>query len=199
MKYLILIICLLVSAVSFSQEKSSEADIVVIKKNRLKRLDRRIRDINIKIRDKEIQLLEEDSSAIKEKYYNELQEYKRLNDEHILSFINVVTDINLAKSKGGLKKQQQRTLSQEIQDLLSPLLNTFRELSQKPKRIEKLSEQIRDTKLRLEELRNAKEILEKFAKTGKGYRKQTYTSMKKVKDLIDDYQLGLGKAELAFT
>jgi hypothetical protein len=175
MKYFILICCFILN---FSQtqadvtpektkevksvEEYTEDDFELVKTQRLKRIRRELVGLNSEINTINKQLKNEDIGMMtriqnEAKLNNLAAEYKKKKD----LFIETVTNINLNHDN---KKKIKTTFSDDLKQILDPALSTFKAISDKPRQIQQLSQEMESLQSRYADAVNAKKRLDIFQK-----------------------------------
>ena len=174
MKYLILFYCLLFHFSLIyadevaektkevkSVEEYTQDDFELVKTQRLKRIRRELVQLNSEINsiNKELKGDIDMMSRIQnEAKLNNLElEYEK--KKHL--FIETVTNINLSHDKN---KKKKTTFADDIKQILDPALNTFKRISEKPRQIQALSEEMESLQERYANAQKAKERLDLFLK-----------------------------------
>lgn len=129
----------------------------------------------------------------------------RLRKEYLAKqnlFIETITNVNLSSVDTGAKKKT--TFSEDIQQILSPILETFKKVSDKPREIQTLKESINAYQEKYEEILKAQNKLEVFKKENSQKKldwkvKEAISFIKKKEDQIriklEDNQFRLRKLE----
>jgi hypothetical protein len=203
MKYFILLNCLLFNfSLSVadevgekikevkSVEEYTQDDFELVKTQRLKRIRRELVQLNSEIKsiNKELKGDIGMMSRIQnEAKLNNLElEYEKKKN----LFIETITNINLGHDR---RKKQKTTFSDDIKQILDPALNTFKRISEKPRQIQELSEEMESLQERYANAQEAKVKLDLFLKenTNKSLKWKLKESIKTTEELIKSLKVKL--------
>lgn len=118
-----------------------------------------------------------------------LAKIKKEYSDSKYKFIQTITDIDLSQPLGTNK---QTSFSDDIKQILDPVLQTFKKIAQKPREIQELNEEKEKIESRLADAKNALARLKTFSKdisTDKTLADLKYkvaSSQKKVKQIVDE-------------
>lgn len=201
-KFLLLILLLIVafSHPINAQDKNLQVagenidvdDFEQIKLDRLKRIRRELVQLESKIFLNKKKIEDEDDMVIKLKLESELETYQQEYTNKKYLFIETMTG-NTVVQRQDPKKKEDKTLGDDIQEILEPALNGVRAISERPREIQKLQEKIKDLKLKIENTEGAKKKLEKSREKEhyKVFKRVIKQSIKRLDKTISDYKIDL--------
>ena len=171
-------------------EEYTEDDFELIKSERLKRIRRelvRLRSDIYVIR----KSLNDDTDMVmriqQEAKINQLeQEYEKKKN----LFIETITSINLAED---IQRKKKTTFSEDIKHILDPALSTFKKISEKPRQIQTLNEEIDYLSQRYKEAQKASVKLKEFQKKNenKNLNRKVREAIKSTDGLVDSLKVKL--------
>lgn len=118
-------------------------------------------------------------------------------DKTRASFQSLAADIDLSHLRE-VPRVQQRDLLAELRELTAPVLDAFRRLSAKPRRIEGLRAEIASLRDRIQSAQRAQIIVTQLqGSAGAGVGEELALTRARVRTLVDELQLELGDRERA--
>lgn len=167
-------------------------DFAQIKLDRLKRIRRELIQLESKIFLNKKKINDEDDMVVKLKLESELESYQQEYDQKKLLFIETLSGYTVTSSKAK-KKKKEKTLGDDIQEILEPAMTGIRAISERPREIQKLQEKIKDLKLKIEDTENAKSKLVNANKDDKYkvFKRVIKKSIKRLDQTIKDYKIQL--------
>jgi hypothetical protein len=160
----ILIFILLFSGATFAQEEEV-SNFEQIKIERLKRIRKEMSALESNIYLHKKRLKTEDDMVLKLKLESELLNFQRDFDEKRFQFIETATGQHLQPSKQ--TKLEKKDFLQDIQDLLDPAIKGIKKASERPRRIQKLNDDLVDIQNRLDAANAAEAKIKQLQEKGK--------------------------------
>jgi len=201
---LLLILTLtLISTLSFAQEISNEEvssspfDIKFekIKDNRLKRIWRDL--VNSKYEMNRLKKTLKSDLDMVSRIQNEskLSKLEIEYEKNQFSFIEAITNIDLEK----VSSRPKTTFTEDIKQILDPVLNTFKKISERPREIQQLNDELDVVTFRFANATKALAALEEFNSRdeNKEFKSKLRESIKDTKELVKE--LGEKKEDLQYT
>lgn len=189
MKLLITGIVLVLLSLNVSAQKPTDSDAEITKEERLTRIQKNLTKINENIRKKKKQIAKEDSS-LKIKLHLELENLNKEYDSLQNVFIQLATGVEINKDQAN-KKDKKTSLSEDLQEILTPVLEVFKEVSQKPRKIEKLKQQREAVNQRVKQLNLAIEKISALNKKRSSFNRLYKKSRKTLRNQLEKHQLEL--------
>ena len=164
-----LLLCLALFSVSLNaeeekQETKLEKKFEQIKTERLKRIRKELVQLQSNIFLAKKKITEEQDLVIKLKLESELEKLQAEYENKRFEFIETATNINLRKAD---EKPKETNLSKDIKDIVDPLIDGIKKISERPRAIQQLKERVENLNEKLESARSAEQKLGEFAKSNK--------------------------------
>lgn len=159
MKTLFLLITLFVFN-AYSQSENSVDKFEKIKTERLKRIRREMIQVESQMFSLKKRIESEQDMVAKLKLESQLLEFQNEYDQKSTQFIETATGQYFSTNKQPIIDK--KDISQDIQDLLGPALKGIKKASERPRKIQKLEEDLADVSKRLEEIEIAHKKLEEL-------------------------------------
>lgn len=167
-------------------------DFAQIKLDRLKRIRRELIQLESKLFLTKKEIETEDDMVVRLKKESELETFQREYDQKKLLFIETMTGHTVTQ-KSLSKKEREKSLGDDLQEILEPAMTGIRSISERPREIQKLQERIKDLKLKIENLSLAKDKLKATQKDEKYkvFNRVIKKSIKRIDKSINDYKINL--------
>ncbi len=201
MKYFYLIILVLLTSTSlYAQEKKieenkpveeySKSDFEAIKGERLNRIYREMVSVRYEINALKKELEGNLDMVTRIQTETKMNKLEKEYEEKRFLFIETITTVNLSDAK--LKKKE-TSFSDDIKQILDPALNTFKKISQKPRQVQELKEEIDVLQGQYDNAVKAKKRLADFIQTNKNknLKWKLRESLKMTEDLISSLKVKL--------
>lgn len=200
MRYFILVLfAFCFSITSFAQEIKSSPDLELKEQQRLKSAVESIQSINLEIKEVQKQLktvTTEQASADLAAQLNALHKKRKSLENSVIESISG-TSVDAFQET----EETDFTLTQELQLVLEPVLTELKKLSEEPRKIEKLSNEIRASKQKLATAQQIQQGIQKQLKsvTDPEYKKFLTASLKEWQDVYNQTktELGISQQKLA--
>lgn len=167
-------------------------DFEQIKLDRLKRIRTEVVQLESKIYLTKKQIDQEDDMVLKLKLESDLETYQQDYIAKKYLFIETMTGKSIDQ-KNNKKNQKEKSLGDDIQQILEPALNGIRAISERPREIQKLQEKIKDLKVKIDNTKAARKKLEKARdkKQYKVFKRVIRQSIKRLDNTINEYKIEL--------
>jgi len=142
-----------------ADENSSQQSFEQIKNDRLLRIRKEIVEVQSQIYLARKSLKNEKDSISKLKLESDLE---KLNEKHKnlrLIFIETISNINLEKQP---EKALRTELSEDIKQILDPIISGFKKISERPREIQTLKENITYIKSRIQDTKKAIDLMQEY-------------------------------------
>ncbi|MBD64319.1 MAG: hypothetical protein CME62_03880 [Halobacteriovoraceae bacterium] len=173
-----------------------ESSFEQIKLERLKRIRSELVELQSKIYGIRKRLKEDDLDMVsKIQADSKLAALEQEYMQKRFSFIETITEINLKEEK---KKAQKADFLADIQQILQPAMNSFKQLSERPRQIQDLQEDALYVNTRLEDAKTALKKINNYIKNNpdKSLSKKLKDSKKTIEKMIKE--LEIDKEDLTF-
>lgn len=144
-------------------QKNLEQKFEEIKTERLKRIRKELIQLQNEIYAVKKRMAAEGDLVVKMKLEGELEKLQKERDQRRFLFIETATNINLQKTTGSEGKET--NLSQDIKEIINPLIDGIKKISERPRAIQQLKEKIEVLEERLEAASLAEKRLKMLAKS----------------------------------
>lgn len=173
------------------QPKNTEEEIAELNEEqerieRLKRFRSELITLNSEIRKIERELDSDINMVARIQQESRLVTLKRDFEIRQFRFIQAVAGVNLAQDE----KEEKSTFTDDIKQILDPVLQTFKRVSEKPRKIQDLAEKKERISTRLEKAKTAQAELEKFMQENKerSLKARLRESLKVVKKMVAELE-----------
>ena len=146
-------IFLLIFSIQVFAVAQTDEEVKPTREDRLDRIQKNLILLSKRIKTKKVQISQEDSS-LKIKLHLELENLNKEFASLQSVFTQVVTGVDL-DIKQNHEDNKKASLSQDLQEILMPVLEVFKDVSQKPRKIEKLKQRKEKTNKRMSNLKIA--------------------------------------------
>lgn len=172
-----------------TDEEKIESEFEQIKVERLKRIRSELVELKSKIYTTRKKLKEEDLDMVsKIQADSKLSAYENEYIKKRFAFIETITEINLKEEK---KKEQKADFLGDIQQILSPAMNSFKQISERPRQIQELKEEAASINRRLSNALSAQKRLDNFIKNNEDrtLKRKLNDSKKSIKKLVKELEI----------
>ena len=129
------------------EEPQTTEGIILERYSDLSSLNNSINNLSSQINTKKIELEKEHNENRKIKIESEISQLKNKLNSAKKAFANTVTDINLFTEENSSSKSQERDALKELQQLILPYIDSFKNATKAPRQIEKLRNNIENINL----------------------------------------------------
>jgi hypothetical protein len=175
---------------SIAEEENFEQ----IKADRLQRIRKEIIEVQSETFLIKKKLKEESDSISKLKLESDLEKLQEKQKILRFQFIETITNINLEQKPEQSVKTE---LSEDVKQIIDPVISGFKKISEKPRQIQTLKEEIEFYKNRINATNNAKNRLEKYLEDSadKNLEVTIRKSLAETKSLKKEYKIKLEDAQ----
>ena len=171
-------------------EEYTEDDIATIKEQRIKRIRRELIQIRSQIYRLQKSITDDTDMVVRIQQEAKINQLEDEYEKKKSLFIETITNINL-RIDGTAKKKT--TFSEDIKQILDPALNTFKQISKKPRQIQELNDEIGYVRGRYADAQKALKRLNDFIENNKDKKlnSKLKESKKDVEGIVADMKVRL--------